>query len=156
MSLSSRRAWIEIPFDFSPSVGSGSRSPHGERGLKFDNCMGSGTTAVSLSSRRAWIEIARVALKVFVARSLSSRRAWIEINIVNEELERLKRSLSSRRAWIEISKSIRLPPSGRSSSLSSRRAWIEIKLMPRATPRNIMSLSSRRAWIEIRITMVEK
>ena len=57
-SLSSRRAWIEIsPVTLSTSS-SVSRSPHGERGLKYVR-----TQAIprlppeSLSSRRAWIEI---------------------------------------------------------------------------------------------------
>ena len=34
-SLSSRRAWIEMPAEGRPRPGGGGRSPHGERGLKL-------------------------------------------------------------------------------------------------------------------------
>ena len=104
MSLSSRRAWIEI---------------------HRLNCKACVHSPKSLSSRRAWIEIdAWINIGVLWA-SLSSRRAWIEIlycNIIisytvtvalltesvdwnvnqncGDFIESV--SLSSRRAWIEI------------------------------------------------------
>ena len=62
-SLSSRRAWIEIVLIGFPLLVA-SRSPHGERGLK--------------SSR--WRRSARP-----LPRSLSSRRAWIEITMLRTE-----------------------------------------------------------------------
>ena len=56
-SLSLRRAWIEIR----PAAGTRgcwtSRSPYGERGLKFADEGGRGHHHGSLSLRRAWIEI---------------------------------------------------------------------------------------------------
>ena len=60
MSLSTRRAWIEIekPVVIIP-VGTG-RSPHGERGLKCSLSLRASPAPGSLSTRRAWIEISLV------------------------------------------------------------------------------------------------
>ena len=122
-SLSSWRAWIEIP---TIPWGSG--------------------RCTSLSSWRAWIEIRRSRLGRTVRASLSSWRAWIEIR--TGSCGRSGRwSLSSWRAWIEILDCVPEDfPEGRSphgerglkynslsmhtvapTSLSSWRAWIEIK-----------------------------
>ena len=57
MSLSARRAWIEI----------------------FDTLSGTRRSLKSLSARRAWIEILRAVCSAAMAWSLSARRAWIEI-----------------------------------------------------------------------------
>ena len=57
MSLSARRAWIEICFPFVKY---------------FTHCR-------SLSARRAWIEIIFVSNPIQKLWSLSARRAWIEI-----------------------------------------------------------------------------
>ena len=78
VSLSSRRAWIEIMF------GSWMQCSH-----------------LSLSSRRAWIEIVICVPASRHGESLSSRRAWIEI-VICVPASRHGESLSSRRAWIEI------------------------------------------------------
>ena len=56
VSLSSRRAWIEIGYPI---------------GIEWND--------TSLSSRRAWIEINVNAAWRDLLKSLSSRRAWIEI-----------------------------------------------------------------------------
>ena len=66
----------------------------------------------------------RTGLKV----SLSARRAWIEM--CNAPSRRLwsATSLSARRAWIEIQNPARYPR-GCFPSLSARRAWIEIVIM---------------------------
>ena len=57
-SLSLRRAWIEIVPVFLPvKIRSKSRSPYGERGLKFYAQWVYRRRAWSLSLRRAWIEI---------------------------------------------------------------------------------------------------
>ena len=78
-SLSSRRAWIEIIGGLSPCLRYASRSPHGERGLKWLHRLEVGEERASLSSRRAWIEMCRRWKSGRGPRSLSSRRAWIEI-----------------------------------------------------------------------------
>ena len=58
MSLSARRAWIEIQC----------------------NTVIDGQSAVSLSARRAWIEIDAIVVQAANSSvSLSARRAWIEI-----------------------------------------------------------------------------
>ena len=80
MSLSSRRAWIEIPSLRQATI-----------------------VAQSLSSRRAWIEIRSSLVSTPDEPSLSSRRAWIEITLRLKTVI-LFSSLSSRRAWIEISR----------------------------------------------------
>ena len=58
-SLSPRRAWIEIQLGGKIKAGRMSRSPHGERGLKFNVHQVSSSFSGSLSSRRAWIEMLR-------------------------------------------------------------------------------------------------
>ena len=79
-SLSSRRAWIEIAVTIYHSITAAGRSPHGERGLKLPSRYIIVSRRRSLSSRRAWIEICvcSIAAKNKIM-SLSSRRAWIEI-----------------------------------------------------------------------------
>ena len=58
MSLSSRRAWIEIPtVQVCAASHRERRSPRGGRGLKFNALVVVGLEIESLSSRRAWIEI---------------------------------------------------------------------------------------------------
>ena len=59
MSLSSRRAWIEIKRTWLKPRRRIRRSPHGERGLKLRVGQGVHMVRASLSSRRAWIEITR-------------------------------------------------------------------------------------------------
>ena len=79
MSLSSRRAWIEILSISSLSIVKLCRSPHGERGLKYLYAYLYKRLLQSLSSRRAWIEIKGSIGNYESGVSLSSRRAWIEI-----------------------------------------------------------------------------
>ena len=100
------------------------RSPHGERGLKFEKCNEYGYKNPSLSSRRAWIEITCVALSGHTISSLSSRRAWIEI----QYLKLLKSEIHSRSPHGERGlKSLAYDKYlKKQMSLSSRRAWIEI------------------------------
>ena len=57
MSLSARRAWIEI----------------------FDVATLPEPSTPSLSARRAWIEILAYPDMIICTKSLSARRAWIEI-----------------------------------------------------------------------------
>ena len=79
LSLSARRAWIEITTYFDTS--------------SIDE---------SLSARRAWIEIMPLSSSPRLASSsLSARRAWIEI-VAGTRYDRPPLSLSARRAWIEI------------------------------------------------------
>ena len=80
-SLSSRRAWIEIPYECNNIIEVSGRSPHGERGLKCEHDEKKTSLLESLSSRRAWIEIMyrMYDKKAEQKMSLSSRRAWIEI-----------------------------------------------------------------------------
>ena len=58
-SLSSRRAWIEIPVKQETTRRCMGRSPHGERGLKYGVAVRGAELVLSLSSRGAWIEIRR-------------------------------------------------------------------------------------------------
>ena len=82
MSLSSRRAWIEIKTDEIVNlVYSTGRSPHGERGLK---------------------SVYKLIAILSPCRSPHGERGLKYIK--SSEVENLKLSLSSRRAWIEISK----------------------------------------------------
>ena len=79
LSLSARRAWIEMPATCCKR-----------------QCL------LSLSARRAWIEIHNILDLFLLRRSLSARRAWIEITSDADWVRVYVSSLSARRAWIEI------------------------------------------------------
>ena len=99
-SLSSWRAWIEIP---TIPWGSG--------------------RCTSLSSWRAWIEIRRSRLGRTVRASLSSWRAWIEISVNSSFGFQISRSPHGERGL----KSCTIRATNRDiRSLSSWRAWIEM------------------------------
>ena len=55
------------------------RSPHGERGLKYENWYTVYMNAESLPARGAWIEISLQRKLILGIRSLPARGAWIEI-----------------------------------------------------------------------------
>ena len=102
LSLSARRAWIEIRiYDMSAAWNR------------------------SLSARRAWIEISD-RLCTYIQRYAALRKESVDRNFrLVYMLEGPVWSLSARRAWIEI-----FIPTGPKpclgTSLSARRAWIEI------------------------------
>ena len=79
MSLSARRAWIEIPEE----VESYEEQTVALRKESVDRnmiCLPRGTVLLrSLSARRAWIEIVLRGWTLNINGSLSARRAWIEI-----------------------------------------------------------------------------
>ena len=80
MSLSARRAWIEIGLSFARKI----RPVVALRKESVDrNGLGIGHYCYdvsSLSARRAWIEIwSAVLTELLILLSLSARRAWIEI-----------------------------------------------------------------------------
>ena len=82
MSLSARRAWIEIPDVplFIPAGTVALRKESVDRNTTIPHSPVDIRT--SLSARRAWIEITGViAHPTAVVTSLSARRAWIEIEI---------------------------------------------------------------------------
>ena len=101
MSLSARRAWIEILAsrltDMSDAVAL--RKESVDRNLYYgdDLTFSDG----SLSARRAWIEIVAWLDYSEKLLSLSARRAWIEMTNPKNRKWRSE-SLSARRAWIEI------------------------------------------------------
>ena len=117
MSLSARRAWIEIP----------------------PMCIIRRMLLMSLSARRAWIEIASGTLSD-TSDVVALRKESVDRNTHNGHPQYIvSGSLSARRAWIEIveysvffSLNIR--------SLSARRAWIEISARHTAAPRKWVAL----------------
>ena len=80
-SLPARGAWIEIGFADLGGILLKSRSPHGERGLKFGTTFALAHGQPSLPARGAWIEIVGEEHPETVDRSLPPRGAWIEIVI---------------------------------------------------------------------------
>ena len=80
MSLSARRAWIEIvgKLIYGNALGVALRKESVDRNVLYYNC--TIRVHMSLSARRAWIEIC-VGLPpaLTLLPSLSARRAWIEI-----------------------------------------------------------------------------
>ena len=117
LSLSSRRAWIEMIIATAPSISS----------------------EPSLSSRRAWIEMVYQqilwAISALVA-LLTESVDWNSIILFLSLIMTL--SLSSRRAWIEIPQLRQVDFIA--GSLSSRRAWIEITKFPFCIPFDIVAL----------------
>ena len=105
MSLSARRAWIEMPVDTSSinvsESGVALRKESVDRNFYYSDK--DADWVRSLSARRAWIEIICTALKKYpVILSLSARRAWIEMDWASVITAMTSQSLSARRAWIEI------------------------------------------------------
>ena len=93
-SLSSRRAWIEILYLLIILCEPCSRSPHGERGLKWDieRRITPGFVGRSPHGERG-LKSWRSVWNISEVLSLSSRRAWIEISYMqNLIFERLSRS----------------------------------------------------------------
>ena len=102
MSLPSRGAWIEIFTSFLIRVKNLSRSPRGERGLKFDSGQKFNLPDLSLPSRGAWIEILWSHKKSITRQRRSPRgERGLKLLRVPRVSVRLV-SLPSRGAWIEI------------------------------------------------------
>ena len=101
-SLPARGAWIEIENEFTVAGPGCSRSPRGERGLKYRLHAYTTTIQRSLPARGAWIEIVtRYPCEACARASLPARGAWIEI--LHIRLMRFRfLSLPARGAWIEI------------------------------------------------------
>ena len=103
LSLSARRAWIEI---FGRCRSSASSNAVALRKESVDRNLWWGVRkavgSLSLSARRAWIEMQVFQRIAKPFRSLSARRAWIEIKSGLQPLMASLTSLSARRAWIEI------------------------------------------------------
>ena len=147
LSLSARRAWIEIP----AGCWRDSRRAVALRKESVDrNSPGMSTILfiiVALRKESVDRNIARGQLPTPEPPSLSARRAWIEIEVSDMESLAEETSLSARRAWIEI-------PAG--CWRDARRA---VALRKESVDRNpptelcheqeAKSLSARRAWIEI-------
>ena len=84
--------------ELSQRPNSNSRSPYGERGLKYEDNPVCSRAVRSLSLRRAWIEIKFVKTLQADTESLSLRRAWIEILTCNTHSSaRYSRSLYGER-----------------------------------------------------------
>ena len=124
MSLSSRRAWIEMRDILFIRNWVSSRSPHGERGLKLNKENLFRQLKVSLSSRRAWIEMM---LSYFPSLSTDCRsphgeRGLKSVRRFSVGFKAGRSPHGERGLKLGLLDSSRYPP----RSLSSRRAWIEI------------------------------
>ena len=78
-SLSARRAWIEMTSPNSPRICRLVALRKESVDRNKNNPVPALPVYASLSARRAWIEILTRSMAVCVRRSLSARRAWIEI-----------------------------------------------------------------------------
>ena len=78
-----------------------SRSPRGERGLKYDRGCRDVLCLESLPTRGAWIEISFSGNFCSSLASLPTRGAWIEIQVVPYGKSQ-RMSLPTRGAWIEM------------------------------------------------------
>ena len=133
-SLPARGAWIEMCRKTLIKAREKSRSPHGERGLKYVRAYKLVLVDRSLPARGAWIEMVKgYGGTPFLRMSLPARGAWIEMAMSDKTLLPYK-SLPARGAWIEIRRQ-RLCTAV-ALSLPARGAWIEISIiMPPPTPR---------------------
>ena len=125
LSLSARRAWIEI-----------------RQGLVYAVLVGVALRKESVDINYQANAVDQILPGVALRKESVDRNDTVQIVIV-----KMHASLSVRRAWIEIHWIISRM-GGQSWSLSVRRAWIEMT-MRCCTPRTVTSLSVRRAWIEI-------
>ena len=105
-----------------------------------------GWGAWSLSARRAWIEMSYLSMETLSQVSLSARRAWIEI--VDPDKDTLTDDVALRKESVDRNALFALLCNLLHESLSARRAWIEIS-NHQTVDYSIASLSARRAWIEI-------
>ena len=163
LSLSARRAWIEINYLLASVITnivalrkeSVDRNALCRRSIRrylavalrkesVDRNTNPGSTTLtfpgSLSARRAWIEMCFTGWKIrSMATSLSARRAWIEITTYFDTSSIDDLSLSARRAWIEIYAFmvVALLAIG---SLSARRAWIEMPMVGGSLARLLVAL----------------
>ena len=135
LSLSARRAWIEIPAETDKycrySVALRKESVDRNRG---DHGHISGDEQ-SLSARRAWIEILMSSKARRISVSLSARRAWIEILASGRPAPAA--GVALRKESVDRNDTKPSIASYRQMSLSARRAWIEIAWRagpPRAGP----------------------
>ena len=147
VSLSARRAWIEMPM--------GSKARIGYR---------------SLSARRAWIEI-KIPRAITDTGLVALRKESVDRNRCSYLHSNMSLDVALRKESVDrnLDSGVALPP--HQQSLSARRAWIEIMgryaqsfrgrkvaLRKESVDRNYIikitvcrpaSLSARRAWIEI-------
>ena len=121
LSLSARRAWIEIPC---PSITGcvldvALRKESVDRNQASD--MSARREAVALRKESVDRNTLHVMFLFFFYKSLSARRAWIEI-LFRRYPARCVGSLSARRAWIEI---VRLVNGGAPSSVALRKESVD-------------------------------
>ena len=118
-----RGAWIEIKHRDMRFMFFSCRSPHGERGLKYN----AGQHLKNpLPARGAWIEISVIVKTISAQTSLPARGAWIEMPMRDIASVSRYASLPARGAWIEITMS--KPNEHWLTSLPARGAWIEIMM----------------------------
>ena len=128
MSLSARRAWIEMLCCLIIKI----------------------SFLSSLSARRAWIEIFfRCNYSFWFLVAL--RKESVDRNLQNYECFKwIKKSLSARRAWIEMGKSGTQADPAKSVALRKESVDRNIYFIGRFL-KCYLSLSARRAWIEMRV-----
>ena len=124
MSLSARRAWIEI--HFMPNIGTFRRS---------------------LSARRAWIEILP-ALKLHKHSGVALRKESVDRNTRFLPILTVF-TVALRKESVDRNNALQNRFESSLRSLSARRAWIEIPVTACCAYLPMASLSARRAWIEI-------
>ena len=102
MSLSSRRAWIEIDVTGLGELDNGVAllTESVDRNIVID--IESHSNLLSLSSRRAWIEMPYAIMRSTLPQVALLTESVDRNAILRAGFGRYARSLSSRRAWIEI------------------------------------------------------
>ena len=169
LSLSARRAWIEIDSDFSAPATSmvALRKESVDR-----NISATVTTLIilsSLSARRAWIEIGQCRVYIVMQR-VALRKESVDRNkyvvqcrkalgvaLRKESVDRnrteskmlLKCTVALRKESVDRNTTRGIGRQHVIGSLSARRAWIEIIGLTYDGLIASASLSARRAWIEI-------
>ena len=154
MSLSARRAWIEIR----PGTQSRLAGPVALRKESVDRnfiiCRRQAHRPRSLSARRAWIEMSASWMVSTAGASLSARRAWIEIpprySLTLRAAVALRKESVDRNLYFTENSRYHKSVALRKESVDRNTRQVCL------TCRVDLSLSARRAWIEIRATETGK
>ena len=146
MSLSARRAWIEIALVETAlrAVCVALRKESVDRNLPI--IFSTVSVISSLSARRAWIEISAWG-RHGTASEVALRKESVDRNI-SREMSLMRPYVALRKESVDRNP-MRVNAACVAGSLSARRAWIEIFAVISLIYQQAKSLSARRAWIEM-------
>ena len=151
MSLSARRAWIEI--DIPPNLDADHAVALRKESVDRNQSPVSLDPAHIVALRKESVDRNTIISQTVseIIGSLSARRAWIEIKALQGFFYVLLTSLSARRAWIEMANAL---PITSPTTVALRKESVDRNAGQYTRyVRVLSSLSARRAWIEILVAI---